>query len=885
MRVSRLPVRPRPLPPRPTGRHRPGLAAAIAFALTGLLSPVAAQEGNEGPGTDDHVTGRPMHRALGIDTAIEIDGILDEAAWARAEVVDEFFQVDPEEGAPASERTEARILYDREALYIGVRLYDRGQVQSRMGRRDMSLLDSDWFGVVIDSYHDHRTGFVFDVNPAGVQRDAVKSVTGSGGEGDDNTWDAVWEVATSVDEEGWIAEYRIPFSQIRFSEDRDQVWGLLLERVIGRRGEYATTTFVPKTERGGIPSYGHLLGVEDIEQGNTLELLPYAVARSERVDPAGNPMRSDVENLASAGMDLRWRATSTLTLNATINPDFGQVELDPAVVNLGVYEVFYEERRPFFVEGSEIFDFGRNTSGGRMFYSRRIGRAPQLSAPGPADAPEGTTILGAAKFSGRTQGGWSLGLIEALTQEETADFLDPGSGEIGDFVVEPLSNYLVARARRDLRGGQSAVGFMATAVNRRLTSPEAEARLRDGAYAGGVDVRHEFGNRAWLLQGTAAWSHVRGSAEAMTRVQTASNHFFQRPDADHLEVAEDLSSITGHSIGLSLARQAGEHWRGSVAVAETSPGYEVNDLGFQTRTDRRDLQADVSWVQTLPGSFFRNYSVGLSNRIEHNFDWDRILATSTASLTFRTLGYWSGHLGAQRMYTALDDRSTRGGPLMERPGRWQAWGYFGTDSRKPLSFSLSVNGWRDDYDGWSQGGGVTLNYRSDRWNISTGPNLERSYTDAQYVATVPDPTNTTTYGAQYLFAPLEQTTLSFVTRLNVTFTPRLSLETYLQPFISSGDYRQIAQLDAPGTYDFTPRLDLTGPDAPDLDFNFRSLRGNAVLRWEWRPGSTLFLAWQQVRSDYAQGIGDFDFGRDRSALFNAPPDNIFVIKVNYWLTP
>ena len=520
-------------PPRRTSGFPVFAAASLILAVlgTGLPHALVAQAGAP---ADDHVTSRPMHEAVRSAAPIRIDGVLDEAVWAEAPVIDRFIQVDPEEGRPASERTEARIAYDTEALYIGVRLHDRGRIQSRLGRRDMSLMDSDWFGVVIDSYHDHRTGFTFDVNPAGVQRDAVKSVQGDGGEGDDNSWDAVWEVATTVDDGGWTAEYRIPFSQIRFPQDPDQVWGILLERLIGRRAEYSTTTYTPKTERGGIPAYGHLLGVREIEQGNTLELLPYVVARTERVDPGDNPFRSDAEHFGSAGMDLRWRATSTLTLNATINPDFGQVEVDPAVINLGVYETFFEEKRPFFVEGNEIFDFGRNTSGGRMFYSRRIGRAPQLSAPGPADAPDGTTILGAAKFTGKTAGGWSLGLIEAVTAEETARFLDEGTGARGDFTVEPLSNYLVARGRRDLRDGQSAVGFMLTAANRRLDSPAAEALLRSGAYAGGVDFRHEFGNRAWVVQGSAAWSHIRGTPEALVRVQRAGNHFFQRPDADYL---------------------------------------------------------------------------------------------------------------------------------------------------------------------------------------------------------------------------------------------------------------------------------------------------------------------------------------------------------------
>ncbi len=863
---------------------RPWRTALSLMALAVVSVPLPTS-GQESLPDDEHITSRPVHRAMRASGGIEIDGILDEAAWAAAPVIDRFIQVDPEEGEPASERTEARILYDTEAIYIGVRLHDRGQVQSRLGRRDMSLMDSDWLGVVIDSYHDHRTGFTFDVNPAGVQRDAVKSVNAEGRETDDNSWDAVWDVATTVDEGGWTAEYRIPFSQIRFSQQEDQTWGILLERLIGRRAEYSTTTYVPKTEQGGIPSYGHLLGIRNIEQGNPLELLPYVVARNERVDPAGNPFRTDSENFASAGLDLRWRATSTLTLNATINPDFGQVEVDPAVVNLGVYETFFQEKRPFFVEGSEIFDFGRNISDGQMFYSRRIGRAPQLAPPGPADAPEGTTILGAGKFTGKTSNGWSLGLIEAVTQEETTRFLDVGSGTPGDFTVEPMANYLVARGRRDLRQGLSAVGFMFTAVNRRLNSTEAEARLRSDAYSGGLDFRHEFGNRAWLLQGSAAWSHIRGTPEALLRVQTAGNHFFQRPDAPHLGVDSNLSSMTGHSVGVSLSRQAGEHWRGTVAVAETSPDYEVNDIGFQTRTDRRDVQANVSWVQTRPGSFFRNYSIQLNNRLEHNFNWDRILGITTLGLSFRTLNFWGGFIGLNRMHKALDDRSTRGGPLMERPATTGLMVHMGTDSRKALSFGLNFNGNRDDYDGWGAGGGLNVSYRSDRWNITTGPAFFRGFTDAQYVATLPNAANTATYGADYIFAPLEQTEISFTTRLNVTFTPKLSLETYLQPYISTGDYKDFAQLQRTGSYDFAPRLDLTDPAGFNPDFNFRSLRGNAVLRWEWRPGSTVYLAWQQVRSDYALGVGDFDLGRDRRALFDAQPDNIFLIKVNYWLTP
>jgi hypothetical protein len=854
----------------------------LVLALVGALlspAPTRAQAGDgDSPSAPLRVT------AVRASAGVRVDGRLDEAAWREAHVVADFTQVDPEEGRPVSERTEVRVIYDDQALYVGARLSDRSPPSSRLGRRDMPLLDSDWFGVVIDAYHDHRTGFVFDVNPSGVQRDAIKSVTGSGQESDDNSWDAVWEVATSVDEGGWTAEYRIPFSQLRFSNADAHTWGVQLERVIGRRREYAVTSFTPKREPGGIPTYGHLEGIRGIEPGDRLELLPYVLTRGEFVDPGPNPYRSDREGAVSGGLDLRFRATSDLTLSASINPDFGQVEVDPAVVNLTVYETRFDEKRPFFIEGSEIFDFGRNTSGGQLFYSRRIGRAPQLGAPTPyADLPSVTNILGAAKFSGKTASGWSLGVIEAVTAREEARYRDEDGIE-GRAVVEPLSNYLVARARRDLRAGRTSVGGMLTAVSRELDTDLTRAALRSGGYAGGVDLRHETDDRGWVLRGSAAVSHIRGDAPSLVRVQRAGNHFFQRPDADHLEVDPEATSLSGYSVGLGIDRQGGEHWRGGVAVAATSPGFEVNDLGFQTRTDRRDVQTQLSWVENEPGGFLRNYSITSQIRYEHNYDWERIQGFYWLGLTFRHLDFWGGHASIQRQVRALDDRSTRGGPLMERPASWNGFLTIGSDGRKSVTVGGSLSGEVDDYDGWSSRVSLELGLKpSPRWNLTLEPSLQRTVTDAQYVGTVADPAAESTFGARYLFAPLEQTTVALEARLNLTFTPTLSLEMYAQPFLSSGDYGDVVALARPRSYEFEP---IEG-EAPDRDFNLRSLRGNAVLRWEWRPGSTLYLAWQQTRADYREGlgVGEFDFGRDRRALFDAQPDNILLFKVNYWFTP
>lgn len=817
-----------------------------------------------------------ISRAVRTRDVIRLDARLDEPAWSTAAVTDGFTQVDPDEGKPASQRTEVRVLYDDAALYVGVRLHDSGKIVGRLGRRDMPLGDSDWFGLMIDSYHDLRTAFGFDVNPAGVKRDQIKTI-----ETDDNSWDAVWDVATAVDPAGWTVEYRIPFSQLGFSSAAEQVWGIQFERVIGRNREYAVSTFTSKAEQGGVPRYGQLVGLSSIRQGNRLELLPYTVAKATAVDPGTNVLQPSRERSTSAGLDLRYRVTSNMTLNAAFNPDFGQVEVDPAVVNLGVYETFFEEKRPFFVEGSEIFDFGAaGTSGGQLFYSRRIGRAPSLGAPSSVSvAPDATTILGAAKLSGKSAG-WSVGLLDAVTDREVATYRTP-AGANARFAVEPRANNLVLRARRELRGGQTMIGGVVTAVNRALDTPEFVAALRRGAYATGVDFRHEWGNRQWYAHGDAEVSRVVGSASALLATQRQSNHYFQRPDAAHLELDSSATSLTGYSVNAAVGKQAGTHWRGEVAAALTSPTYEVNDLGFSYRTDRRDGQMRLTYVENQPGTTIRRWSVAGTMRSEHNFAWQPILTVGTVVAQATTISYWTVVAVGQRYFTALDDRLTRGGPIALRPAWWQSFLHVRSDGRKPVT--VGFNGGSEDHDfgewGWNAGVDVGIK-TSSRWNITVGPTLARAFTPAQFVTSVGDASFTPMYGRRYVFAPLHQTSVGVEARLNVTFTPRLSLETYMQPLLSSGDYGTAKQLLAPQSFDFGA---YTAP-VPNLDFNFRSLRGNAVLRWEWRAGSTMYVAWQQRRSDYAP-IGDFEFGRDSRALFAARPDNILLVKVNYWFTP
>ena len=831
-----------------------------------------------GAAQSDSTRALPVAHAVRASSAIRLDGKLDEPAWRDAPVTDDFTQIDPEEGKPASQRTEVRVVYDDDALYVGVRLHDTGHVTARLGRRDMPLGDSDWFGVMLDSYHDHRTAFGFDVNPLGVRRDEVQTI-----DQDDNSWDPVWAVATSMDSGGWTAEYRIPFSQLRFSRDSVQTWGVQFERVIGRRNEYAVSTFIPKKESCCVPRYGHLEGLRNLAAGRRLEVLPYAVSRAEYVNPGPNPFRTNREYRADAGLDVLYRVASNLTLNAAINPDFGQVEVDPAVVNLGVYETFFEEKRPFFLEGSEIFDFGLgNTSGGQLFYSRRIGRAPTLFPPSAlSDVPTQTTIIGATKLSGKV-GGWSVGSLAALTAREESRMLILTPTPRDTFLTaEPMAQSFAGRARRELRAGRSIVGGMLTAVHRNLDDDVSLATLRSDALAGGVDFRHEFWNRAWLIRGDAEASRIAGTSASILAVQRASNHFFQRPDAPHLGVDSNATSLFGYSTSANLVKQGGEHWRGELAGALTSPGYEVNDLGFSYRTDRKDMQGSLRYVQNKPGNVVRRWQLQNVVRSEHNYAWQPILTFAFSALNAQTVNYWTIAPNVQRYFRANDDRLTRGGPLATRPGWTTIQLFVQTDARKPVTFETSDGYTWTEAKGWTEILSFAVGFKSSTWwNLTVGPALTRALFPAQFVTRVPDASYTPTYGVRYVFAPLDHTEVGLETRFNATFTPKLSLEMYMQPLLSSGNYRDAIQLVAPRTFDFTP---YTQP-VPSLDFNLRSLRGNAVLRWEWREGSTLYVAWQQSRFDIAP-LGDFDFSRDRSALVGTRPDNIFLVKINYWLNP
>lgn len=849
---------------------------------------------------------RPTIPAVRVDTPPVIDGRLDDAVWEGVPVATNFLQRQPDPGAPATQQTEARIVYDDDAIYVAVRMHDDRPdlIAAPLARRDAGGISSEWMYVMLDSYHDRRTGFVFAVNPRGVQKDYMVYNDAN----EDISWDPVWEVATTIDELGWTAEFRIPLSQLRFDPDTE-TWGLNLQRRLARNEEWSFWAHWPPNITGYVSHFGTLTGITDLRPTRGIEIQPYASTRLTRApgDPA-NPFYSDNDLGAAVGADLLVGLTSGLTLTATLNPDFGQVEADPAEVNLSAFESFFSERRPFFVERADVFQFGRLRSnigiyGHDVFYSRRIGRTPQGSVSGPGvlyvDAPQQSPILGAAKVTGKT-GPWTVGMLNAVTGEARAQYVQ-ADGETLSAPVEPMTNYFASRLRRDLRDGATVVGTMVTATNRASTGNGLDDMLASGAYFGGVDFEHVWGGQAWALSGYAAGTSVRGSEAAVARLQRLPSRYYQRPDAEHVEYDPSRGSIEGHMAALAL--QHSGDWHATLRYDQASPGFEINDLGFQGRVDYRSITALLGYSDNETRGIFRNRGAYTFAASSWNFDGDRHLTFAGAGANGMFTNLWQAGFEGNVQPAVTDDRLTRGGPVARTSPGWNVSGRVNTDQRRTVSFNVNAFMNAIEEGGWSRGFSTTADWRPNAAvRLRVGPSLSRSHSVRQYVTAVADPEADHTFGRRYVFADIDRTTVSLTTRLDWTFTPRLTLELYARPFIATGDYDRFKELAAPGTARFdvygTDRGTVTEEDGvftiqpddaaapafqiPDPSFNIRSLRGNAVLRWEYRPGSTLFLVWQQERSGF-EPTGRFDFRRDAGEILAAPATNVLLIKATYWL--
>ena len=839
--------------------------------------------------------------ATRFEGVVRIDGRLDDSAWTAAPVAADFRQREPSEGAQATLPTEVRVLWDDEALYVAARMRDPSpdSIIALLARRD-EMTPSDEFFIGIDGDRDRRTAYVFSVTPRGTRTDVLIYNDNMR----DASWDAVWDAATRIDDSGWTAEMRIPLTQLRVRGDGP--WGVNFFRWIARRREDTQWALIPRASPAWVSHYGELRGVTPSSAPRRLEVVPYTLGRVTRAPgAAGDPFHRRMQPAAALGADVK-AGVGPFTITAAINPDFGQVEADPSEVNLTSIETFLQEKRPFFVEGVDLFDFelGYFFGSEKLFYSRRIGRRPQAPVPGDptyVDEPDVTTILAAAKLTGRTAGGWSLGLLDAVTGEERAR-LDGDPGVPSTVPVEPMTNYTVARVTRDFNEGRTVLGGIGTAMHRRLQGVATFANLRSAAYAGGFDLRHRFGQGGQYRMSTyVLGTLVQGSADAIDETQRSSARYFQRPDASHLDYDPSRTSLSGAGAFTEIWKSGGS-WRWGASGRVVTPGFEANDLGYQPGADFVSHANWIGYDSYRQTRHFRRWWWYLNTLAWWNTAGERqglrFFINSAAELP-NGLGMF---LKVQRDLVGLSPTELRGGPSLFRPARSLFLTELWTNNARRLSGSVSVMGSREA-DGGARALRVqpTVTVRpSSQLQLTLAPAMSWMRNPWQYVDD-PDEEGRT----HWVVGRLAQRTASLTARISYTFTPDLSLQMYAQPFVSGGAYRDFREVGDARSANEAERFRTVALEAPsharsgryiadlngnggefssfdDPDFSWRQFTSSAVLRWEYRPGSTLFVAWSQAR-DAGDPVSPFELRRDVRRLFGERPTNALLVKVSYWV--
>ena len=827
-----------------------------------------------------------------------IDGRLDEPAWKEGEWAGDYTQQMPVEGAKPSAPTELKILYDDRNIYVAIRAYDNPALIHRYpGRRDdFANFAGDMVGVCFDSYNSKRTGFEFDLTAGGSKIDLV---LGNGESEWDTTWDAVWDGAVAHDSQGWMAEFRIPLNQLRYGPQDEQVWGMHAWRWISRNQEESQWQLIPRQNTGRMHQLGELHGIRDLPNPRHVELLPYVLGKLGP-DGAGT---GNMEASGAAGLDAKIGLTTNMTLDLTVNPDFGQVEADPSVINLTAYETFYPEKRPFFLEGKKILSFPIDGFD-QLFYSRRIGHAPSyaptLDQEETVDAPDSTTILGAAKITGRTDGGLSVGVLQSLTASETAHLSSlAGSREQQ---VEPFGSYTVGRVHKDWNKGNTSLGGMVTETHRSISDPQLQF-LPSNALTGGVDFMQYYSNRSWVLEAAAVFSQVRGDRQAIRALQTDAVHYYQRPDASHLGVDEAATSLSGHGGSVRFGRSESSRLRLTDHFHWYSPGLELNDLGYLRQADLMANQFFLGWSETEPKGIFRSYSMEYAREDQWDFGGLKTMTQNRLEAASQFKNKWEaqGSFGRQN---SVDTRVLRGGPSLRWHDFWSLTLGMGTDPSRRISLALDGAHDRavDNPSRHSSVEGLVRVRLSNRFSFSGRTSYEVTADTLQYVATP-----TTTAGARWVLGRINQDTWNFTLRADFVITPNLTLQYYGSPFIGTGRYtefkeatetlarryedrfhlytaNELAYLPASDTYVVREATGGATYSFANPDFSFRQFRSNFVARWEFRPGSTLYFVWSQGRTSEEQRW-DSSFSSKWNALWRRHPDNVIMVKLAYWLAP
>lgn len=863
-----------------------------------------------GSSANSQTIGKKKYETLYTKTGPEIDGLMNDSCWNKVEWSGDFIQSQPYENKAPSQQTAFKIVFDDNNLYLFIRAYDSEpeKISRLISRRDN--FDGDMVSIQIDSYYDQQTAFSFTAMASGAKGD--EAVTQDGNNWDES-WNPVWYLKTSIDNKGWSAEMRIPFSQLRFGKKAEHIWGIQVMRHIFRLEERSTWQYIPKGSPGMVHLFGELHGIKNINPKKQIELLPYTVARMERFEKEeGNPFLDGKKSAISAGLDGKVAITNDLTLDFSINPDFGQVEADPSEVNLTAFESYFSERRPFFVEGKNIYQFEpsnsiviHNMGADNLFYSRRIGRyphhSPELSDNEYADVPESTTILGAMKLSGKTKNGLSVGILESVTANENA--LIDNSGVRRKESVEPLTNYFVGRLQKDFDKGETVLGGIITAVNRDITNPALEY-LPAAAYTGGIDFSRKWKERTWYVSGNAEFSYLKGKEEAILNAQQSSARYFQRPDANYVSVDSSRTSLAGYGGTIKLGRNSKKKVQFETSLTVRSPGLEFNDIGYMRYSDVIHHGTWVAYYLREPFSIFNNFYLNTNYWMYWDFSGKRLSAFANTNFNSQFKNRWRINGNFTRIGENISTNLLRGGPSFIVPGGEEMNLNAMTDQSKKFSFNA----------GNYQGFGDVESYRNQAYwigveikpvnalSISFSPEYIHLKNEMQYVGTMQMGND-----ARYIFAALEQKTASFTFRLNYTFTPELSLEYYGQPFVSAGKYSvfkrttntmagnfagryqnfisgEISNNSEENTYSIDENLDgISDYSFDNPDFNFRQFRSNLVVRWEYLPGSTLFLVWSQGRTN-SSDMGSFSYGKDMRDLFGTQPHNVFLIKFSYWFS-
>jgi len=823
----------------------------------------------------------------------QIDGRLDDPCWSQGEWTGDFTQREPHEGKPGSQPTQLKILYDDKYLYVAMRAYDSELATQPRLRGQRDEFTGDIVGVNFDSYFDKRTGFEFDLTSGGSKIDLVLK-----NDGWDTSWNAVWDGKTGTEKDAWVAEFRIPFSQLRYSNNPEQIWGLHSWRWINRLQEESDWQLLPMDSPGLVYSFGELHGIHDLPPARRIELLPYVRTKyATTARETGNPYRQGSESNTEAGLDAKIGLTSNFTVDLTVNPDFGQVEADPSEINLTTYETFFAEKRPFFLEGKNIFESSLNDD--LLFYSRRIGHVPAIDPPttGFKTVPTATRILGAVKLTGKTPDGLSVGVLSSVTDREVARLTENGVER--QPTVEPLTNYTVARIQQDIDKGNTVVGGLVTATTRHLADDTRDSLSR-AAYTGGLDVLHYWSDRTYFLDLRAVGSRVEGSPAAMQALMENAVHNYQRPDATYLGVDAGARQLEGTGGLLKIGKSNNGIWRFYGAVDWRSPGLELNDLGYLMTADIIRHSAQLEYFDSKPGRILRRRDLRLEEAGQYDFNGEKLQQVIDFRSEIAGNGNWLFSSLLEWKSDLLDTRVLRGGPALLTPGHTALWVVAQTDSSKTHQFSLEL-GRGASPDGHS--GYLEIDPRfSARLNNIVNLDLRFSYIrdveDFQYAGTA-----AVAGSPRYVMGRMSQQTLSTTIRVDLNLTPQLSLSYYGSPFASTGRFDQFKLVTNPRAARYQDRFrrldgiaayqaagnayqvnDAAGTFTfANPDFSWRELKSNLVLRWEYRAGSTAYLVWTQNRTN-ADFFGDFSAPTEYRRLFGAHPDNTILLKLSYWFS-